>query len=96
MSGISKLDVLLHKTHMKVLLVLRNQGSTCVDPLTKIAHQMLCDLPFCQRNRLNEKTGGGQNLKGGGGGGGDRREALKIFHPSIIKPTPSFLASPRF
>ena len=65
-SGISKLDALLHKTHMKVLLVLRNQGSTCVDPLTKIAHQMLCDLPFCQRNRLNEKTGGGQNLKGGG------------------------------
>ena len=72
-SDISRLDALLHKTHIKVLLALRNQGSTCVDPLTKIAHQMLHDHPFCQRNRLNERTGGGQNLKGGGGGGIGKR-----------------------
>ena len=72
-SDISRLDALLHKTHIKVLLALRKQGSTCVDPLTKIAHQMLHDHPFCQRNRLNERTGGGQNLKGGGGGGIGKR-----------------------
>ena len=31
-SDLSKLDTLLHKTHRKVLLVLRYQGLTCVDP----------------------------------------------------------------
>ena len=31
-SDLSKLDALLHKTQIKVLLVLRYQGSTCVDP----------------------------------------------------------------
>ena len=31
-SDISKFDALLHKTHIKVLLVLRYQGLTCVDP----------------------------------------------------------------
>ena len=30
-SDLSKLDALLHKTHIKVFLVLRYQGSTCVD-----------------------------------------------------------------
>ena len=29
-SDFNKLDALLHKTHIKVLLVLRYQGSTCV------------------------------------------------------------------
>ena len=32
MSDLSKLDTLLHKTHIKALLVLRNEGLTCVDP----------------------------------------------------------------
>ena len=31
-SDLSKLDSLLHKTHIKVLLVLKYQGLTCVDP----------------------------------------------------------------
>ena len=31
-SDLSKLDALLHKTYIKVLLVLWYQGSTCVDP----------------------------------------------------------------
>ena len=31
-SDLSKLDTLLHKTYIKVLLVLWYQGSTCVDP----------------------------------------------------------------
>ena len=31
-SDLSKVDALLHKTHIKVLLVLRYQGSICVDP----------------------------------------------------------------
>ena len=30
-SDLSKLDALLYKTHIKVLLVLRYQGLTCVD-----------------------------------------------------------------
>ena len=32
LSDLSKLDTLLHKTHIKALLVLRYQGVTCVDP----------------------------------------------------------------
>ena len=31
-SGLSKLDALWHKTHTKVLLTLRYQALTCVDP----------------------------------------------------------------
>ena len=31
-SDLSKSHALLHKTHIKVLLVLRHQGLTCVDP----------------------------------------------------------------
>ena len=31
-SDLSKLGSLLHKTHMKILLVLRYEGLTCVDP----------------------------------------------------------------
>ena len=61
-SGLSKLDALLHKTHIKVLLVLRYQCLTCVDPLlslSKIAYQMWHDHPFSQRNRTKEKTGVG-------------------------------------
>ena len=60
-SGLSKLDALLHKTHIKVLLVLRYQCLTCVDPLlslSKIAYQMWHDHPFSQRNRTKEKTVG--------------------------------------
>ena len=49
---------LLHKTYIKVLLVLRYQDSTSVDPLSNIAHQMWHDHPFSQRNRKTEKTVG--------------------------------------
>ena len=31
-SDLSKLDALLHNTHIKVLLVQSYQGTTCVDP----------------------------------------------------------------
>ena len=31
-SGLSKLDTLVHKTYIRVLLVLSYQGLTCVDP----------------------------------------------------------------
>ena len=58
MSDFSKLDALLHKTHIKVLLLLRHQGSKCVDPLSKIAHQMWRDHPFSQRDRKAGKTVG--------------------------------------
>ena len=56
-SGHSKLDTLLHKTHIQVPVVLRYQGLTCVDPLlslSKIAHQMWRDHPFSQRNITTE------------------------------------------
>ena len=61
MSGHSKLDTLLHKTHIQVPVVLRYQGLTCVDPLlslSKIAHQMWYDHPYNQRNRTTERTVG--------------------------------------
>ena len=32
LSDLSKLDALLHKIHIKVFLLLRYQGLTCVDP----------------------------------------------------------------
>ena len=80
-SGHSKLDTLLHKTHIQVPVVLRYQGLTCVDPLlslSKIAHQMWRDHPFSQRNWATERKlglgvvvnrgvggGSGQNLKKG-------------------------------
>ena len=31
-SDLSKFDAMFHKTHVKVLLVLSDQGLTCVDP----------------------------------------------------------------
>ena len=56
-SELSKLDTLLHnKTHIKVLLVLRYQGSTCVDPYHHSAHQMWHDHPFSIRNRTTKRT----------------------------------------
>ena len=60
-SGLCKLDTLWHKTKIKVLLVLRYQGLTCLDPLSslsKIAHQMWHDHPLSQRNRTTERTVG--------------------------------------
>ena len=65
-SGLSKRDALLHKIHIKVFLVLRYQGSTCVDPLlslSKIAHQMWCDHPFSQRNKTTKRTVGDRGWK---------------------------------
>ena len=75
-SGLSKLDTLLHKTHIKVLLALRYQCSTCVHPLlslSKIAHQMWRNHPFSHRNRTMERTvgvgvGGDREVGWGNGG----------------------------
>ena len=80
---LSKLDTLMHKTHIKVLLVLRYKGSTCmcrsILSLSKIAHQMWCDHPFSQRNRTTGVGVGGDKEFGvreldkiGKNGGGDR------------------------
>ena len=72
MSGHSKLDTLLHKTHIQVLAVLRYQGLTCADKLlslSKIAHQMWRDHPFSQRNWATErKLGVGVVVNWGVGG----------------------------
>ena len=70
--SLSKLDAFLHKTHIKVLLVLRYQGSACVVPfllLSKIAHQMWRNHPFSQTGQLCKET-------------------LKISHPLILTPAP--------
>ena len=76
--SLSKLDAFLHKTHIKVLLVLRYQGSACVVPfliLSKIAHQMWCNHPFSQTGQLCKET-------------------LKISHPLILTPAPPPLPHP--
>ena len=83
MSELSKLDALLYKTHINVLLVLTYQGSTCVDPyiyiyiyyilLSKTAHQVWYDHPFSQRSMTTERTVGvgdgcDREVEGWGGG----------------------------
>ena len=76
--SLSKLDAFLHKTHIKVLLVLRYQGSACVVPfllLSKIAHQMWRNHPFSQTGHLCNET-------------------LKISHPLILTPAPPPPPSP--
>ena len=76
--SLSKLDAFLHKTHIKVLLVLRYQGSACVVPfllLSKIAHQMWRNHPFSQTGQLCKET-------------------LKISHPLILTPAPPPPPSP--
>ena len=75
MSELSKLDTLLHKTPIKVLIVLRYQGSTCVDLLSKIAHEMWHDHHLAAKGkRTTEITGvvngRGLEVKGKWGGGG--------------------------
>ena len=77
MSDFNKLDTLLHKISIKVLLVLMYQGyqgmcRMCIcASLSKIAHQVWCDHPFSQRNRTIERTvgvgvGGDREVRGGG------------------------------
>ena len=81
MSGHSKLDTLLHKTHIQVLAVLRYQGLTCADKLlslSKIAHQMWRDHPFSQRNWATErKLGVGVVVNWGVGGGRSGKNVKK-------------------
>ena len=56
-SDLSKLDTLLHKTHMKVFLAPRYQGSTWRGlSLSKIAHQIWHNHPFSQRNNTTERA----------------------------------------
>ena len=69
MSDLSKLDTLLYKTHIKVLLLLRYQRfdmSRSIISLSKIAYQMWCDHSFGQRNKTTERAmGGGWQWQGG-------------------------------
>ena len=51
----TKLDVLMHKTHIKVLLVPRPDKCRSRLSLNKIAHQMRHDHPFSQKNRGTER-----------------------------------------
>ena len=64
-SDLSKLDALLHKTRIKVL---RLDMCTSIS-LSKIAHQMCCDHPFSQRNKITELAVGvevGGHMEGEG------------------------------
>ena len=64
-SDLSKLDALLHKTRIKVLRL-----DMCPSiSLSKIAHQMCCDHPFSQRNKITELAVGvevGGHMEGEG------------------------------
>ena len=74
-SDLSKLDdTLLHKTLIKVLLFLRYMLGMCrsILSLSKIAHQLWCDLPFSQRNKTTERTIGVEIR-------GDREMGKRIF-----------------
>ena len=68
-SDLSKLEVLLRKTHIKVLLVLRYQSSTYVDisivPLSKVYSARKTQ----HKERLGVGGGGDKELVVGGGGG---------------------------
>ena len=67
-SDLSKLEVLLLKTHIKVLLVLRYQSSTYVDisivPLSKVYSARKTQ----HKERLGVGVGGDKELVVGGGG----------------------------
>ena len=58
MSELSKLDTLLQKTHIKVLLVLRLDMCRSILSFSTIAHQMWRDHLFSQRNRTTERREG--------------------------------------
>ena len=69
-SDLSKLDALLHKTHIKAL---RIDMCTSMISLNKIAHQMWHDCTFSQRNKTTERAvivGVGGDRGGSGRGGG--------------------------
>ena len=70
MSHLSKVDILLHKTHQCPYggKVQRLNMCRSILSLSKIAHYMWCDHPFNQRNRTTERTVGV-----GVGVGGDRK-----------------------
>ena len=68
MSELSKFDILLHKTHIKVL---RIDMCKSLILLSKMAHQMWGDHPFSQRNKITEREVGmrvGVDWKAGGKG----------------------------
>ena len=54
-SGLNKLDALLHKTHRKVLLVLRYQSPTCVgrNPLRQVWTLWMQDVNWTYIRRFN-------------------------------------------
>ena len=55
-SDLSKLEALLHKTHIKILLVPRFDMCGSIISLSKIAHQMWRDHLFGQRNKTTERA----------------------------------------
>ena len=68
MSELGKFDILLHKTHIKVL---RIDMCKSLIFLSKMAHQMWGDHPFSQRNKTTEREVGmrvGVDWKAGGKG----------------------------
>ena len=83
-SDLSKLDGLLHKTHIKVLLVLKFKGSTCVDPCYHwIAHQLWnvawsSVQPKKQDYRKSSRSGGWKWKGIRGGGGVDKLEKGRV------------------
>ena len=84
----SKLDALLHKTHIKVLLVQRLGMCRSILSLSKIAHQMWSDHPFSQRNVTTERTvevglRGNWEVEEGGGGGWTKFEKWEICNIRI-------------
>ena len=80
---VSKLDALLHKTHIKVFLVIRYQGLTYIDPYYhQVKLYITCGvITHSAKKHDNRKSSGGWELevieKGGGGGGNIRAVFIK-------------------
>ena len=65
-SDLSKPDALLHKTHIKVFLVIRYQGLTCVDPYYhQVKLYIICDVitHSAKKKNGNRKSSGGWGLE---------------------------------
>ena len=67
-SDLTKLDTLLHRTHIKVLRI--DMCRSII--LSKIEHQIWCDYPFSQRNKAAESALGLV-------AGGERNKRLNLW-----------------
>ena len=72
MSDLSKLGVLLYETHIKVLLVLRYQGSICIDPY-------LCGTITNSTKETEQQKGKWESGLEGTASSGGRRGLAKIL-----------------